>query len=127
MLPVLIAEGVSINLLPPELSIIQHADYRHQDKQEAIGVLKALSSLPKPPPLPEPLPEPPAPPLSYLGGIMEQIDTTNVLTFEAQAALVLKLKEQFSGVEHREEVQRLLARLKNAMISTPGLPMRSMP
>ena len=56
--PVLVADGVSVNLLPSELSRIQHVDYRRQDKRAAIDVLKALSGLPKTP-LPDPLPEPP--------------------------------------------------------------------
>jgi hypothetical protein len=112
LLPVLIADGVSINLLPPELSQIQHVDYRHQTKLEAIGVLKALTGLPKSPPLPEPLPEPPPPPLSYLGGFMEQINSTNVLSFEEQAALVVKLKEQLICGEHREEVRKMLTQFK---------------
>jgi hypothetical protein len=111
LLPVLIADGVSINL-PPELSKIQHVDYRHQGKQEAIAVLKALTGLPQPPPLPDPLPEPPPPPLSYLGGLMEQIDASNLLTFEEQAALVVKLKDQFSHGEYREEVRKLLEKFK---------------
>jgi hypothetical protein len=112
VLPVLVADGVSVNLLPPELSSIQHVDYRRQDKRAAIDVLKALSGLPKSPPLPDPLPEPPSPPLSYLGGLMEQIEATVELTFKEQAALVLKLKEGLGGVEHREEVRTLLTRLK---------------
>jgi hypothetical protein len=112
VLPVLVADGVSVNLLPPELSRIQHVDYRRQDKRAAIDVLKALSDLPKVPPLPDPLPEPPSPPLSYLGGLMEQIQVAGELTFAEQAALVLKLKEGLDEAEHREEVCTLLTRLK---------------
>jgi hypothetical protein len=33
------SEAVSVNLLPPELSRIQHVDYRRQDKQAAIGIM----------------------------------------------------------------------------------------
>jgi hypothetical protein len=113
VLPVLVADGVSVNLLPAELSRIQHVDYRRQDKQAAIGVLKALAGLPVSPALPNPLPEPPPPPLSYLGGLMEQIETSGVLSFQDQAALVLKLKERLAGGEHRDEVRKLLGRLRD--------------
>ena len=112
ILPVLVADGVSANLLPPELSRLQHVDYRRQDKQAVIGVMRAFNALPKSPPLPDPLPDPPSPPLSYLGGLMEQIETTGELTFAQQAALVLKLKEPVGGVQNRSEVRTLLARLR---------------
>lgn len=112
VLPVLVAHGVPVNLLPPELSRIQHVDYSRQDKRAAMNVLKALNGLPKAPPLPAPLPEPPSPPLSYLGGLMEQIEAAGELTFKEQAALVLKLNEGLDEVKHREEVCTLLTRLK---------------
>jgi hypothetical protein len=112
VLPVLVAEGVSINLLPAELSRLQHVDYRRQDKRAAIGLLRALAGLPQAPPLPEPLPEPPPPPLSYLGGLMEQIDASGELTFAQQAALVLKLKEAAGAPRDRDEVRTLLSRLR---------------
>ena len=112
ILPVLVADGVSANLLPPELSRLQHVDYRRQDKQAVIGVMRAFNALPKAPALPDPLPEPPSPPLSYLGGLMEQIETTSELTFAQQAALVLKLKERFAAAQNRDEVRTLFARLR---------------
>ena len=43
---------------------------------------------------------------------MEQIETTGALSFEEQAALVMKLKDRLGGGEHGQEVRTLLARLR---------------
>jgi len=67
ILPVLVAEGVSTNLLPPELSIIHFIDYRKQDRNAVLSLAKALLSIPPPKPLPDPLPPPPEVPLSFSG------------------------------------------------------------
>ncbi len=69
VLPVLVADGVSTNLLPPELSRIQLIDYRKQDRQSAISLARALAGLPPAKPIPDPLPPPPEIPVSYLGGV----------------------------------------------------------
>jgi len=75
ILPILVADGVSINLLPPALSIIQFVDYRRLDRHAAFALIKALNNLPTPQPLPDPLPEPPEAPISYLGKLKIQIET----------------------------------------------------
>lgn len=112
ILPVLMTDGVSVNLLPPELSEIQHVDYRRQDKKAAISVLKALSCLPASRPLPDPLPAPPSAPISYLGSLLEQIQATDELSFQEQAALLLKVKERGAGAEHGEELRTLLCQFR---------------
>src|SRR6266850_5457044 len=66
ILPVLAADGVPTNLLPPRLSKIQFVDYRKQDRDSAFGLARALRSVPPPAPLPEPLPPAPEAPVSYL-------------------------------------------------------------
>ncbi|HLV34575.1 MAG TPA: toll/interleukin-1 receptor domain-containing protein, partial [Spirillospora sp.] len=53
VLPVLLADGVSVNLLPPPLTTIQFVDYRGGDKAAAFRLTNALSSLPAPKPLPD--------------------------------------------------------------------------
>jgi hypothetical protein len=112
ILPVLLTEGVSINLLPPELTKIQFVDYRQQDKQAAFNLMKALNNLPEPTPLPDPLPEPPPVPISYIGNLKTQIDASASMTFEEQASLVLRLKEHLQDKDNRADAISLLRRLR---------------
>jgi hypothetical protein len=65
ILPILLADGVSTNLLPPAPSVIQFVDYRKRDDHgSALQLAKALWAIPAPKPLPNPLPSPPAVPES---------------------------------------------------------------
>ena len=92
ILPVLVAEGVSTNLLPPELSRLQFIDYRKQDRDSAFGLAKALANTPPSKPLPDVLPPPPEVPVSYLGGLTRQIDTASHLSYEEQSAVGAALR-----------------------------------
>jgi hypothetical protein len=58
-LPVLVADGISMNLLPPELAKIQYVEYRKRDRNTAFALAKAITNLPPAKPLPDPLPLPP--------------------------------------------------------------------
>lgn len=112
ILPVLMEDGVSANLLPPALSAIQYVDFRRQDKDAAFALLRALSNLPPPHPLPDPLPEPPAAPISTLGELRAQIESPTALTYEAQSALVLRLKEHANDPEQAADIRELCLRFK---------------
>jgi len=112
ILPILIADGVSPNLLPPRLSQIQFVDYRKQDKACAINLARALKALPPAGKLPEPLPAPPAAPLSYLGRITEQIDSGTPLDNKEQAALVSQLRQGVRDPETASDARSLLTRLR---------------
>jgi hypothetical protein len=74
ILLIMVADGVSIKLLPSDLSAIQYVDYRRQDKQSFISLIKAIKTLPAPQPIPDPLPELPELPTSYLGNIKDKIE-----------------------------------------------------
>ena len=74
ILPVLVSEGVSVNLLPSNLSTIQYVDYRPQDRQAAISLAKAVQNVPAPVAMPDPLPAPPEVPISYLGNLKNEIE-----------------------------------------------------
>ena len=93
VLPVLLADGVSVNLLPAALTTIQFVDYRGEDKQAAFRLVNALNALPAPRPLPDSLPTPPPVPISYIGNLKDQIDAPVTLSFDEQASLVFKIKE----------------------------------
>ena len=112
ILPILVADSVSMNLVPPELSAIQYADYRDQSKKAAFALNKALAQLPAPKPLPHSLPEAPEIPVSYLGNLKDQIDAPKNLSFEEQSALVLQLKGRLTNQDEINDVHELLQRLR---------------
>ncbi len=112
ILPVLVAEGVSTNLLPPALSAVQFVDYRQRDPDAAFRLARAINHLPSPEPLPDPLPEPPELPISYLGRLQEQVATPATLTFEQQSALLIDLKRSLRDPETRDDASTLIERLK---------------
>jgi len=87
--PVLIdGNGVSMNILPPELSKIHFIDYQNQNRETALLIAKSLSQIPQPKPLPDPLPDPPDVPIPYMGTIVKQVETDLQLNFESQTSLL---------------------------------------
>ncbi|NEP20170.1 MAG: toll/interleukin-1 receptor domain-containing protein [Leptolyngbya sp. SIO4C1] len=114
VLPILVAEGVSTNLLPSELSQIQFVDYRTQDRSAAIDLFKALSRIPIPQALPEPLPEPPEVPISYLSSLSEKVEATASLTYEEQSSLLFDLKRGLadSDTATASDARSLLEKLR---------------
>lgn len=113
ILPVQIGEGISTNLLPPLLSQLQFVDYRQQDREAALRLGRALTNIPPPQPLPDPLPTPPAVPISYLGGITEQIETAASLSYEQQGALLLDLKRGLRNPDTTDDARTLLEKLRH--------------
>ena len=113
ILPILVADGVSTNLLPSSLSTIQFVDYRRQDRQAAFAIVKALQGLPEPEPLPDPLPDPPEVPISYLANLKARIETQDSLSFQEQTALVLRLKDGLHDMSDADDAEALLERLRD--------------
>jgi len=113
VLPVLVADGVSMALLPPELTEIQFIDYRKQDRATALSLAKALNSLPAPKPLPDPLPPLPDVPVSYLGGLTRKIDSSASLSYEEQSGLVIDLKRSMKEPGAAEDARTLLKKLRS--------------
>ena len=110
LLPILLAEGVSINLLPLGLSKIQYVDYRTQDRDAAFRLARALNTVPLPAPLPDPLPAPPDVPISPLVTINAQIEQSD-LSQEKQSFLVLELKKIYRDPETAADARTLLEKL----------------
>jgi len=108
ILPILISEGVSTNLLPPSLSQIQFVDYRNQDHPAALRLARAFSAVPPPPALPDPLQVPPGAPISYLGSLAAKLETTSLLTYEEQSALVFDLKKELRDPVTADDTRTLL-------------------
>lgn len=112
LLPVLVADGVSNDLLPPLLSQIQYTDYRRQDKAALMRLMKAVNALPAAQSLPDPLPASPEVPISYLGRLREQIETGNELSFQAQSALLVEIAQGLRDPDQQEVLQGLLRSLR---------------
>ncbi len=113
ILPVLIADGVSPNSLPLQLSKIQYVDYRNRDSEAALLLGRAFANLPPTEPLPDPLPAPPEVPISYLNSLWEEIeDDSNELSPERQSFLVLELKRSLTDPETRKDGLELLEKLR---------------
>jgi hypothetical protein len=112
VLPVLVSDGINLNLLSAPLHEIQVTDYRSRDKGAAFALLKALNATPACQPLPEPLPPPPAVPVSYLGTLKERIDFNGTLGAQEQNLLFLELEEAMDEGRSPTEVRELLLSLK---------------
>jgi len=113
ILPLLVSDDISINLLPPALTAIQYVDYRTADRDAALQLARAITTVPPAGPLPDLLPDPPKVPLSYLGGLAQQVETAGVLSYEDQSALLVDLKRGLRSNETRSDARRLLLRLRD--------------
>ena len=112
ILPVLVREGLSLNVLPPALSQVQFIDFRQRHVEAIIALSRALQSLPVGLPLPDPLPAPPEVPLSYLATLSQQIETPSALSFEEQSRLVVELKRGLRDPATFQDSRDLLGRLR---------------
>jgi hypothetical protein len=112
VIPVLLDDGVAIDLLPESLARLHHVDYRLRDKESLKALSRALLACPAAVALPTPLPDLPAAPLSYLAALSERIDSEGALSFDAQSAIVLALKQGLREASKTAEVAALLMRLR---------------
>lgn len=119
ILPVLVSDEVSINLLPPELSRLQFIDYRTYDTKAVLRLARALAGIPAAKPLPDPLPVPPEIPISYLGNLIKQIETSSTLNYADQSALLVEVKRSFRDPATTKDARKLLRRFENVPTFLP--------
>lgn len=112
ILPVLVSDGININLLSPPLNEIQVTDYRRRDKEAAFALLKSINTAPATGPLPDPLPTPPHVPVSYLSTLRDKIDSNEPLSPQDQITLLFELEEELRDGRSPMETRDLLLRLK---------------
>lgn len=112
VLPVLMANDVSIKLLPPALQRLHLIDLSVADRASALALGRAFAELPARRPLPDPLPGPPEAPISFLGLISERIASAETLDTEAQSALVTDLRVGLRDAETHTEALALLKQLR---------------
>ena len=112
VLPILISEDISPNLLPSELSNIQFVKYLKMDRQSAFQLSKALSNIPPADKLPEPLPKPPVVPRSYLTNLAKDVDSDESMDLDEQSALIIKIKSGLNDPKTRNDSMKLLQKLR---------------
>jgi len=112
ILPVLVADGMSTNLLPHPFRDLQCTDYRRRDREATFALVKAVYSAPPTPPLPAVLPEPPPVPGSYLGTLLERVDSAEPLNAQDQAGLLFDLETRLRDGSSQPEVRDLLLKMK---------------
>lgn len=112
ILPVLVADGINLNLLPAPIHEIQVTDYRRCDKEAAFALVRSINAAPASPALPDPLPDPPQVPVSYLSTLKERIETSKPLTAQEQITLVFELETSLKEGRSQSEVRDLLLRLR---------------
>jgi TIR domain/zinc-ribbon domain len=112
ILPILVADGINLNLLSHPLSEIQIADCRKGDKESVFTLVKSIMSAPPTPPLPDPLPNPPRVPVSYLSGVNDRIESSEPLTAQEQRNLLYELEEELREGRSPKEVRDLMLKLK---------------
>lgn len=111
ILPVLVADGININLLPSPLNEIQVTDYRKRDKEAAFALVKSINTALPAPPLPSTLPDPPRVPVSYLSNLQERIDSSEPLNSQDQVTLFFELEAGLRDGRSPTEIRDLLLRL----------------
>ena len=112
VLPVLVGDGISTNLLPAPFNDIQAIDYRRHDKNAAFALVKSINMAAPAPPLPDSLPPPPPVPTSYLGTLLERIESPDPLTAQDQITLLFELDGAVQDRRPTAEIRDLLLRLR---------------
>jgi hypothetical protein len=112
ILPVLISEGININLLPAPLNQIQITDCRRGDSESVLSLIKSIYSVSAAPPLPDPLPAPPPVPISYLSTLKEQIDSRDPMSSQNQITLLFEIRKELERGRSPVEIRELLVELK---------------
>lgn len=121
ILPIVVSEGVNLNLLPPPLNEIQIIDYRGRDKTAFFPLSMSIVMGPDSAPLPNPLPAPPPVPVesvteeeidSTLSGLKKKIDSTELLSYRTQLWLVAELEKELESGGSSSEVRELMLKLK---------------
>ncbi|MCL6257467.1 toll/interleukin-1 receptor domain-containing protein [Aquiflexum sp. TKW24L] len=112
ILPILISDGININLMSAPLNQIQIIDIRHKEKEATLVILKSILSAPEKSPLPDTLPDPPPIPISYLSTLKEKIDSNEPMSYDHQVKLLFELEEEIRNGRSPAEVKELLESMK---------------
>ena len=110
ILPLQVAEGVNLKLLPSPLNEFQVTHYRQHDTQASFRALvKSINIAPPTPPLPYPLPDPPPLPVTRIDTLKQRLDSREPLGYKSQLYLVSELEKE---LKKDPSARDLLLRLK---------------
>lgn len=110
ILPVAL-EPVSNRLCAPFIAEAQWITYT-PSRDGILELMRGVNTLHRTPPLPNPMPPRPAVPISYLTELMSKIESTSMLSKEAQLGLVGELRSRIHGDE-AADIRHLLDRLRH--------------
>ncbi len=113
IIPVVLGKDLDLSLLPPLISKLQMVDYSSGDKSSVFSLNRAINSLPDKIPLPDPMPSRPEIPISYVAGIIEDIRSSEALSYDQQIAIVFKLRSHLEETDDIQSVQKALDSLAN--------------
>lgn len=113
MIPIMMDRECNVNLFPPQISKLQIVDYSEGSKTEVFALNKAINSTPAALPLPDPMPARPEIPISYVAGLLEEIRSTESLSYDQQIAIVFKLRKHLEDTGDSESVADALGILSN--------------
>ncbi|MCK9684489.1 toll/interleukin-1 receptor domain-containing protein [Scleromatobacter humisilvae] len=109
ILPVAMEGLDAIGALPPFIESLQIVDYSHATKADAINLARALAALPPRGALPDPLPEPPPWPASPISALHHEARSDAPMSFEAQSAWLLRLRDAVGAAEPSDGARDALA------------------
>jgi hypothetical protein len=112
VLPVLVSDNVSVNLLPADLSVIQYVDFRNHDTTAVLRLARAMGNIPPSKPLPDPLPVLPDIPISYLSKLVTTLESETPIGFAEQSSVFMDLKRNFLDPETSGDARKLLEILR---------------
>jgi hypothetical protein len=109
ILPVSIAEGVSMSLFEPELAKIQSINYINPNAESAFALAKAIHTLPPSSALPNPLPQEPPVPGSYLNDLVAKVNQPE-MNYQEQNYVLGEIKRTMNDSDNTGDVVTLLER-----------------
>jgi hypothetical protein len=112
IIPVQVAAGVSLRVLPADLQRLHIVDYVNQGKAELAMLVKAINGA-KWGPLPHPLPRRPEVPVSYLQRIQIRLNDPRPLSAQEQDSILQWLEHGLHRADERAESAALLRRMRS--------------
>lgn len=108
IVPVVLSASVSPNLLPPALQKLHLVSYTEPNREAALRLGRAISSVRTRKPPPDPLPEPPRIPTSPASRISSRLNVSGELSRTEQASILLELRQALREPEHVSDAVTLL-------------------
>jgi len=112
IIPIKVINDFDERFLPLGISKLQITDVEAGNKKGVLALINALNTAPPSPALQDPLPAPPAIPVSYLSELLRDINSSESLDQDQQAALIFKLRDHFRSSGDADGVSQALDKLE---------------